>query len=231
MWRLHSVSSRSFTRVLIPLPEQKPIRQHQRRTPTILEQVHEEYEEQVRRFPRLELRGKVALDPLLLLTPKGRIGEDYLHPVPRAVVASGASQRVVAPHLGGHVQPVQQQTGGAEQMREWFLFHPVDGALQLRLLLRVVDVARADVLDGVHQEATGAAGGSRISSPELGVRHFHHELRHRTRRVVLARVAGALQISEDLLVDVVEKVAILRAVEVDLVDRLITCRRSVPLFM
>jgi hypothetical protein len=52
----------------------------------------------------------------------------------------------------------------------------------------------------------------------LRVDHVHHELGDGARRVELARVAGALQVLEDLFVEVVELVALALAVEVDRVE-------------
>ena len=58
------------------------------------------------------------------------------------------------------------------------------------------------------------AGSSRIS-PGLRVDAVDHEGGDGARRVVLARVAGALQVVEDLLVDVAEVLALGQVVEVD----------------
>ena len=61
------------------------------------------------------------------------------------------------------------------------------------------------------------AGSNRIS-PGLRVDAVDHERGDGARRVVFARVAGALQVVEDLLVDVAEVLALGQVVEVDLVD-------------
>ena len=74
------------------------------------------------------------------------------------------------------------------------------------------------MLDGAGEEAAGAAGRVEDRLAELGVDHVDHELGDGARRVELAGVAGALQVLEDLLVDVAEEVAVVGAVEVDLVD-------------
>ena len=63
--------------------------------------------------------------------------------------------------------------------------------------------------------------GSRIFSPKLGVDHVDHELGDGARGVVLAGVAGVLQVAQDLLVEVAEQVAVLRLVEVDAVVDLV----------
>ena len=63
--------------------------------------------------------------------------------------------------------------------------------------------------------------GSRIFSPKAGVDRIDHELGDRARRVVLAGVAGVLQVAQDLLVEVAEQVAVLHLVEVDAGDDLV----------
>ena len=75
------------------------------------------------------------------------------------------------------------------------------------------------MLDGAGQDAAGAAGGVQYRLAQLGVSHVHHELGDGAGRVVFARVAGVLEVAEDLLVDVAEQVPVVGAVEVDLVQR------------
>ena len=72
--------------------------------------------------------------------------------------------------------------------------------------------------DGAGEEAAGAAGGIEQDFAGLRVDAVDHEGGDGARRVVLARVAGALQVVEDLLVDVAEVLALGQVVEVDLVD-------------
>ena len=74
--------------------------------------------------------------------------------------------------------------------------------------------------------------GSSTVSPSCGSTMLDHELGDGARRVELAGVAGALQVAEDLLVDVAEQVAVGRLVEVDVsLSLLMTWRSSVPDFM
>ena len=72
--------------------------------------------------------------------------------------------------------------------------------------------------DGAGEEAAGAAGRVEQDLAGLRVDAVDHEGGDGARRVVLARVAGALQVVEDLLVDVAEVLALGQVVEVDLVD-------------
>ena len=81
------------------------------------------------------------------------------------------------------------------------------------------DLVLADVLDGAGEEAAGAAGGVEDDLAEARVGALDHELGDGARGVVFAGVAGALEVAQELLVDVAEQVAVFGAVEVDaLVD-------------
>ena len=73
------------------------------------------------------------------------------------------------------------------------------------------------------EKAAGAAGRVEQNLARLGVDAIHHEGGDGARGVVLARVTGALQIVEQLLVDVAEVFALGQVVEIhaaDLVDHL-----------
>ena len=74
------------------------------------------------------------------------------------------------------------------------------------------------VLQSADQEAAGAARRVQHDLAQLRVGHVHHELGHGAGRVVLARIARALQVAQDLLVEVAEEVPVLQRVEVDAVD-------------
>ena len=74
------------------------------------------------------------------------------------------------------------------------------------------------VADGAGEEAAGAARRIEQGLARLGVDHPDHERGHGARRVVLARVAGRLQVVEQLLVDVAEVPSVGEVVEVDAVD-------------
>jgi hypothetical protein len=81
-----------------------------------------------------------------------------------------------------------------------------------------LDVALAHVADGAGQEAAGAAGGVEEGLAGPRVDHLDHEGGDGAGGVVFARVAGGLQVVEDLLVDVAEVLALGQVVEVDAVD-------------
>jgi hypothetical protein len=58
------------------------------------------------------------------------------------------------------------------------------------------------------EEATGAAGRIEQEFAGLGVYAVRHEGGDGARGVIFARIAGGLQIGEDLLVDVAEMLAL-----------------------
>jgi len=119
--------------------------------------------------------------------------------------------------IGGHVDAVEHQVRHAQHVRQVFLLDAgkavLDGAL-IRLVLGLL----AQVLDGAHEEAAGAAGGVEHGLTEAGIHLLDDELGDGARGVELAGVASRLEILEKLLVDVAEHVAIVGRVEVDAVD-------------
>ena len=85
---------------------------------------------------------------------------------------------------------------------------------------------------GAGEEAAGAARGVEHRLAELRVDHVDDELGHGAGRVELAGVAGALQVPEDLLVDVAELVAVVDSLKsMSWLSLLMTCRINVPDFM
>ena len=76
----------------------------------------------------------------------------------------------------------------------------------------------AHVFQRTDQKAAGAAGRVQHDLADLRVHHIGHELSDGPRRVVFAGIARALQVAQDLLIDVVEEMALLHVVEVDAVD-------------
>jgi len=96
-----------------------------------LEQLHDQHQEEVRRFPRPEGRRKIVLDTVLFHTPEGWIGDDHVHVVLLAVVGEGTIQRVVVFDLIGHLDTVEDHVGDRQHVRELLLLHPKDAALDL----------------------------------------------------------------------------------------------------
>jgi hypothetical protein len=74
------------------------------------------------------------------------------------------------------------------------------------------------VAQRTRQEAAGAAGGIEQDFAGARVDPVHHEGGDGARGVILARIAGRLQVIQDLLVDVAEVLALGQIVEIDGVD-------------
>ena len=121
-------------------------------------------------------------------------------------------------HEARVLDAVQQHVGDAEHVRKLLLLDGAQGCLHRLLVLGLLHVALAHVADGAGEEAAGAAGGIEQDFAGLRVDAVHHEGGDGARRVVLARIAGALQVVEDLLVDVAEVLPLGEIVEIDLVD-------------
>ena len=92
------------------------------------------------------------------------------------------------------------------------------GLLHGLLVFDALHITLAHVADGASEEAAGAAGGVQENLAGMGVNAIDHEGGDGAGRVVFARIAGALQVVEDLLVNVAEVLALGEVVEVDLVD-------------
>ena len=99
-----------------------------------------------------------------------------------------------------------------------FFSHGAQGLLHLLFVVWRLHVALAHVADGAGEKAAGAAGGIEEDLARLRVDAIGHEGGDGAGRVVLARVAGALQVVQDLFVDVAEVLALGQVVEVDAVD-------------
>jgi hypothetical protein len=118
----------------------------------------------------------------------------------------------------GVLDAVQQHVGDAEHVRKLLLLDGMQRLLHGFARPRALHVALAHVANGAGEEAAGAAGGIEQDFAGMGIDAVHHEGGDGARRVVLARIAGALQVVEDLFVDVAEVLALGQIVEIDLVD-------------
>ena len=74
------------------------------------------------------------------------------------------------------------------------------------------------MVDGAGEKSASAAGGVQENFAGLRVDAVRHEGSHGAGRVIFARIAGALQVVQDLLVDVAEMLAFGEVVEVHFVD-------------
>ncbi len=123
-----------------------------------------------------------------------------------------------------HLNAVEDHVGGGQQVRQGLFLHPVDAGLEDALVLGGFHVVLALVLDGAGKKTASTTGGVHHLLRQLRVYPVHHELGDRPRGVELARVAGTLQVLQQLLVHAAEFVALLGLVEVypllELVDDL-----------
>ena len=113
---------------------------------------------------------------------------------------------------------VQQHVGDAEHVGKLLLLHRAQGALHLPLVGGLLHIAVAHMADGAGEKAARAA--SRIEQDFAGMRidAVHHEGGDGARRVIFARIAGRLQIGEDLLVDLAKMLPVGERIEIDAVD-------------
>ena len=121
-------------------------------------------------------------------------------------------------HEARILDAVQQHVGDAEHVGELFLLHGAQGRLHGLIVLGPLDVALAHVAERAGQEAAGAAGGIEQGLAGARIDSVGHEGGDGAGRVVLTRVAGGLQVVQDLLVDVAEVLALGQIVEIDLAD-------------
>ena len=162
--------------------------------------------------------GYFGLDGVFFHPPKWWIGDHDVHSVLWAVIPQRTSERIVVAYLGGNLDLVQEHIGGTEKMRQCLFFNALYGRLQSYLICRRLDILGPYVLYGTGQKAPGSAGWIQDRFSEFWVNHVHYELGDSPRRIEFTRIASALEILEDLLVDVAKKMPVLGAVEVNIVE-------------
>lgn len=161
---------------------------------------------------------KVTFDSILFLPAEGRIGEDDVHAVGLTIADIGPGQGIVVTDEGGVVDAVQQHVRHTEHVRELLFLAGAQGLLHLLFVDRFLHIAVAHVANGTGEKPAGAAGRIEKNFPWARVNAVRHEGRDGARRIVFARIAGALEIIQDLLVDVAEMLALGQVVEVDAID-------------
>ena len=183
-----------------------------------LEQADDEGEKEIGGLAGLEVLGKVAFDPVLLLPAEGRIGEDDVHSVGLAVADIGSGQVLSWRTKDGSSMPCSSMFVTQSMCGSCFFSTARKACCIFCSSARFLHVVLPHVADGAGEKAAGAAGGVEQNLARVWVDAIGHEGGDGAGRVVLARVAGALQIVEDLLVDVAEVLALGEVVEVDAVD-------------
>lgn len=89
--RLHSLSS-FLDAALNAFTEEEAIWQHHGGAATVLEQVHDQHQEQIGGFPGAEGGGEVGFDAVFFHSAERRVGDDALDPLARPPVDQGASR-------------------------------------------------------------------------------------------------------------------------------------------
>src|SRR3546814_15950066 len=100
--------------------------------------------------------GEVALDPVLFLAAKVRIGEDDSDAILLLPADVGAGKCVVVPHEAGIFDAVQQHVGDAEHMRQRLFFYGAEGLLHQLFILGPLHVTITHVTHGAGEETAGA---------------------------------------------------------------------------
>ena len=128
---------------------------------------HDELQEKQRGFRRLLVFREIALDALLLLAAKGRVGQDHIHAVSLADVGELEPKRIAGINLRS-VEAVQQQVHLAEQIRQRLGFAAEQGFLLQDLAVGHGLDLLGKVLERLDQKAARAAAGSSTVSPRRG---------------------------------------------------------------
>ena len=135
---------------------------------------------------------------------EGGISKDNVHPVRLGVTDIRAGQGVIVADEGGIIDTMEEHVGDAEHVGELFLLRSTEALLHPLLIVGCLHVALAHMSYGAREKATGATGRIKEDLAGLGVYAVSHEGGDSPGRVVFARIAGALEVVEYLLVDVAE---------------------------
>lgn len=121
-------------------------------------------------------------------------------------------------HKAGVLDAVQQHIGDAKHVRKLLLLERAQRALHFFALLGRFDVVGLHVANGAGQKATGAAGGIKQSLAGARVDAVGHESGDRAGRIVFARIAGRLQVVQQLFIEFAEVATLVEIIEIDLID-------------
>ena len=147
------------------------------------------------------------------MPPNGGIGKNNVHAVLGTVILKGRESVLSCRILVGTSIPCSMHVGHGQHVRQRLLLDSVDGVLQDGHVLGCFGLF-LEMLDGAGEKAARSAGRIKNRLAQSGIENIDHELRNGTRSVVFAGIASRLQIGENLLVNVVEEVPVLRGVEI-----------------
>src|SRR6185503_1956736 len=135
---------------------------------------HDKLQEQQGRFGGLVVVWEVALDTFLLFAAEGRVGKDHIDALLLADLRKLEAKRVTRVDLR-RVEPVQQQVHLAKKIRKRFRLAAGDGRRLKALAVRDRLDLLLKVIEGLHEEAAGAARGIEHGFAKTRIGHFHHE--------------------------------------------------------
>lgn len=158
----------------------------------------------------------MILHVVLLAAAVGRVHQDDIKLIIHRVVEHIMKQGILMEHAR-HIQPMQQQVGDAEHVRELLLLDAVYG-LAVLLLVRCVFHLLVQLFEPAGDETARAASKVRHRFADLRPDRLRHEISDGARRIEFAGGTGTLQLFEDGFIDVAEGVALLVVAQIQLVD-------------
>ena len=226
VWRLKSFSSSSLMRAQTPSPNSVPLGTttaaragRPGRCRLAVQLAHDELQEQQRGLGGLPVLREVALDALLLLAAKGRVGEDHIHPVLLADLGELEAQGVAGVDVR-RIEAVQQQVHLAEQIGQGLRLAPE----QRPLLQAPCGRPRSSPawlrwLNASTRNPPVPAGRVEHGLAQPRVGDLDHEPHHRARGVELAGIArGIAHLAQHGFVQRPQSVQLVAGGEVDAGD-------------
>ena len=119
--------------------EEEAVRQNDGGTAVALQTVQNHGHEEVGRFAAAQIRRKVGLDAFQFVAAVGGIHDDDVKAVGVFIILNAAFQRVAVADIGV-VDVVEEQVRHAQQIGQSFFFAAVQGGVELRLVVRAVDL-------------------------------------------------------------------------------------------
>ena len=118
----------------------------------------------------------------------------------------------------GVLDVVEQEIGHAQEVRHVLFLDAAQAGLEQAFLEYALHMMLAHVVNGAGEEAAGAASGVDEDLAGLGIEAVRHELGDGAGGVEFPGVSRGLEVAKDFLVNVAEVLALLEAVEVDVLE-------------
>ena len=186
--------------------------------PESSELAHDELQKKQGSFGGLLVFGEVAEDAALFFAAERRVGHDDIDAVFVADLAEGEAQAVqgIDP---GRFQAGQNQIHLGEQIGKRLGLAAEDALTLERLPVFDRFALFLQMLEGLDEKSTGAAGWVEDHLAELGIDDLHHEADDGTRGVEFAGIAGVVvHLLQYRFVEMAEGVDFVAAGEVDVID-------------